>query len=114
MSGALLSFEVASEAERLRARAVTASAGRAAKTLVKEGRLRMTVAALRRGSSLGTHRTEGVSSVQLLRGRATAETGTASVPMRAGSVVVFDEGVEHSLTADSDCELLIVVAMAQA
>ena len=114
LSGSLLTFELGREAERLRTKAATARAGRAAKTLVKEGQLRATIVALRRGSSLGRHRTDGVSSVQLLRGRATAEMGTAFVPMRAGSIVVFDEGVEHSLTADSACEFLVMVAMARA
>jgi len=112
LSGLLLAFELGSEAERLRAKAATARAGRAAKTLVKEGQLRGTLVALRRGSSLGRHRTDGVSSVQLLRGRATAELGTVFYPMRAGSMVVFDQGVEHSLSADSDCEFLVIVAMA--
>jgi quercetin dioxygenase-like cupin family protein len=50
----------------------------------------------------------------VLRGRATAEVGAAYYPLRAGGVVVFDEGVAHSLSADGDCELLVVVAMAPA
>ena len=114
LSGATLSFDLAKEAMAVRQKAATARAGRAAKTLVKEGLLRITVVGLRQGSSLGTHTTEGVSSVQVLRGRATAEVGAAFTPLRTAGVVVFDEGVAHSLSADSDCELLIVVAMAHA
>lgn len=112
LSGAALSFSLPSEDAALRERASTASSGRAAKTLVKEGPLRVTLIALRRGAALGAHQVEGVVSVQVLRGRARVSAGGTLVDLPSSGLLVLDQEVAHTAEALADCALLVTVAMA--
>ena len=110
LSGPALSFDLRDEAATLRERAMHAASGRAAKTLVKEGKLRTTVVALRKGVRLQEHRMEGASSIHVLRGRVEVETPSGGVILAAGGMVAFAEATSHAVAAQADSELLITVA----
>ena len=62
LSGDILEFMLPAEEAALRERAAGAKAGRAAKTLVKEGALRLTLVALNKGIVLQAHQVEGASA----------------------------------------------------
>jgi quercetin dioxygenase-like cupin family protein len=111
LSGAALSISLADETRVLQTRAAASSAGRAAKTLVKDGPLRLTLVALRRGSSLKDHATEGAVSIQLLHGRAEVTAAGRQIALRPGGIAVLEPGVRHGARAGSDCALLVTVAM---
>lgn len=111
ISGAVLTPDLPVEAERLRDKAAEASNGRAAKTLVKEGQLRVTLVALKRGAALDTHSVEGTVSVHVVRGRCGLDAGGREAALSSGELIVIGQGVEHSLRARVDCVLLITVAM---
>lgn len=112
LSGAALSFSLSTEDAALRERAAAARSGRAAKTLVKEGRLRVTLIALRRGAALGAHQVEGVVSLQVLRGRARVSAEGKLVDLSSGGLLILDQEVTHTAEALADCALLVTVAMA--
>jgi quercetin dioxygenase-like cupin family protein len=112
VSGAALSFSLSTEDATLRERAGAARSGRVAKTLVKEGHLRVTLILLRRGAALGAHQVDGVVSLQVLRGRARVSAGGAIVDVSRGGLLVLDQGVTHTAEALVDCALLVTVAMA--
>jgi quercetin dioxygenase-like cupin family protein len=112
LSGAALSFSLSTEDAALRERAAAARSGRVAKTLVKEGRLRVTLIALRRGAALGAHQVDGVVSVQILRGRARVSAEGKLVDLSSGGLLVLDQEVTHTVEALADCALLVTVAMA--
>ena len=112
LSGAALSFSLATEDAALRERVTEARSGRVAKTLVKEGRLRVTLIALRRGAALGAHQVAGVVSVQVLRGRARVSAEGRIVELSRGGLLVLDQEVTHTAEALVDSALLVTVAMA--
>ena len=95
----------------MRARAHKGASGRAAKTLVKEGPLRIALVALRRGTMLKEHSVEGPFSVQVLRGRAHLAAGDDEFFLQRGALVAFPAGTPHSVEAQADCALLITVAV---
>ena len=111
LAGTMLTPDLPVEVERLRDRAAQAANGRAAKTLVKEGQVRVTLVALKRGSSLSSHHVDGVVSVQVLRGRCSLDAGGRQAAMGLGQLAVLGAGVEHSLEARADSVLLVTVAM---
>lgn len=107
----MLTFLLGGESSELQERAASSNAGRAAKTLVREGPIRITLVALRKGTALQPHQVTGPVSIQSLRGclRVTAEGGDVDVP--PGGLVALDTGVAHAARALDDCTLLITVAM---
>jgi quercetin dioxygenase-like cupin family protein len=111
LSGRALSFSLRAEQSALRERALAARSGRAAKTLVKEGALRATLIALRKGVELTSHRVEGGVSIHVLSGRASFSLDGADSTVASGGLLVLGPGVTHSAEALSNCVLLITVAM---
>ena len=99
LRGDTLAFLLPREGEALASRAESSASGRAAKTLVKEGPLRMTLVALKAGASLQQHQTAGPSSIQALSGMARVETPAGTTVLPPGGLVVLDAGVAHSVTA---------------
>ncbi|MHB8376311.1 MAG: cupin domain-containing protein [Dehalococcoidia bacterium] len=111
LSAAALSFALPAEEAPLRERALASSAGRAAKTLVKEGTLRITLIALRKGVVLRAHQVEGAASIHVVRGRARVSAAGTDSELSAGGIVVLQEQVPHTAAALTDCTLLVTVAM---
>lgn len=107
LRGPALAFRLDHEGKALGERARDAAAGRAGKTLAKEGALRITLVALRAGASLERHQVRGPASVQALSGSARVETAEAVIVVSAGGLLVLDAGVTHSVTALDDCTLLM-------
>lgn len=111
ISGQLLTFYLTAEEARLREQAAASKAGRAAKTLVKEGALRITQVALRKGTPLQSHQVAGPVSLQVQRGRLRLTTASGVLDLGSGELVALDAGVAHAAMALSDCALLITMAM---
>ena len=111
ISGRQLSFELHREDVALRGQAASSKTGRAGKTLVKEGTLRITQLALRKGSTLGSHQIAGAVSMQLLRGRLRITTSDGAVMLEPGGLVALGVGVPHDTEAMSDCVVLLTMAM---
>jgi len=111
ISGNVLTFDLKREHEGLMERARTAKAGRAAKTLVKEGPLRITLAALNRGVSLQEHQVAAAVSIQALRGRVSVEADAARSHVQPGQLLVLDAHIMHRVMAVTDCAILITTAM---
>ena len=111
LAGVALTFDLAKEDATLRAQAAAAKSGRAAKTLVKEGRLRVTLIALRKGTALGAHAVQGDVTIQVLRGA--LELRIDDRPLRAarGAAVALQAGVRHDARATRDAAILITAAM---
>jgi len=112
LAAPVLQVALSTEDAALRERAAAAASGRAAKTLVKEGPLRVTLVALRRGTALSEHAVAGAFSAQVLRGRARLSAAGETLSLQRGALATFDAGVPHTVEAISDCALLITFAMA--
>ena len=111
LAGRALTFLLGAEDETLREFAAAASSGRAGKTLVKQGPLRITLVALKKGAALPAHQVAGPVSIQTIRGclRLTTESGDLDIP--AGGLISLGAGVRHTARAHADCAILITFAM---
>lgn len=83
--------------------------GRSARTLVKEGPLRLTVIALAAGGSIPAHSAEGPVTIHLLEGDTVFDVAGEEYPLAAGDVLVLASGVQHSARSSAGCVLLLTV-----
>ena len=111
MSGEVLSFLLGAEDDTLREFAADSETGRSGKTLVKEGPLRITLVALKKGTVLPSHQVAGPVSIQTLRGclRLTTDRGDMDLPAR--TLIALGPGVAHTAKAHTDCAILLTLAM---
>ena len=83
--------------------------GRSARTLVKEGPLRLTLMAIAAGGNMPAHTTDGPVSIHLLEGDVTFTGAGESHTLSVGDVIVYARSVEHAATSTSGCLLLLTV-----
>src|ERR1041384_7590253 len=79
--------------------------GRSARTLVKEGPLRLTLMAVAPGGHIPPHTAEGPVSIHVIQGDASFTAANATHDLRAGDIVVFAASVEHAATSIDGCVL---------
>ena len=84
---------------------------RTAKTLVKEGPLRILVVALDTEGALEEHKVDGPFSVQCLLGRVNVRLGSDKKDLRTGDLLVVDAGVTHDVEAVEPSILLITITL---
>jgi quercetin dioxygenase-like cupin family protein len=83
--------------------------GRSARTLVKEGPLRLTLMAVAPHGTIPPHTADGPVSIQVVEGDVTFAAAGETHRLTAGEVIVFAASVEHSATSDAGCVLLLTV-----
>lgn len=83
--------------------------GRAARTLVKDGPLRLTIMAIAPGGELPSHRTDGPVTIHVLDGDIRVEAGGETHALGAGDVVVLAPGVPHSAGSTAGGRFLLTV-----
>lgn len=83
--------------------------GRTARTLVKEGALRLTLMALAPAGDLPAHDTDAPVSVHVIEGDAVFSAAGRDYALSAGDVIVFGAGVEHAARSASGCMMLLTV-----
>lgn len=90
-------------------RALVDQHGRSARTLVKEGLLRLTIIALSAGGDMPMHSTSGPVSVHMLQGDGVFSADGQDYPLGVGDVLVFAAGVAHAARSDQGCTFLLTV-----
>jgi quercetin dioxygenase-like cupin family protein len=113
LSGILLRYDLTAELGQLQAESEWQRGDRNAITLVKEGDLRMTLTALRRGGRLDAHRTDGYTSIQVMAGRLRV-VSTDTHDLESGELVVIGRGIVHEVLALEDAAFLLTIAMPEA
>lgn len=83
--------------------------GRTARTLVKDGPLRLTLIALASGGNMPTHRADGPVTIHLLEGDVVFDVQGQEYPLVPGEVLVLASGVQHGLRSSGGCVLLLTV-----
>lgn len=95
--------------ERLIDPALLARNGRTARTIVKEGPLRLTIIAIAAGGELPTHSTDGPVSIHVLEGEVTFEAVGCEYPLTSGELLVLAPGVPHSARSATGVLFLLTV-----
>jgi quercetin dioxygenase-like cupin family protein len=111
LAGAVVTLDLQEEEAKLWALATTAASGRAAKTLLKQGRIRLTLVALRRGAKLSTHQVEGDVTLHVLRGKFEVRTKQRNVRAAKAGLLALQAGLSHEALALRDSTVLITTAM---
>jgi quercetin dioxygenase-like cupin family protein len=111
LAGRVIVFDTATEEAKIRQQAAASKTGRAAKTLVKEGQLRVTLIGLRKGSALGAHQVEGELSIHVLRGALGIRGGGSDLRVPKGGIAVMHAGVRHDARALRDTVILLTTSM---
>jgi quercetin dioxygenase-like cupin family protein len=95
--------------ERLIDPSLLARHGRSARTLVKEGPLRLTIMGIAAGGVLPVHSTDDAVTVHLLDGEIEFSAAGQDYPLVAGDILVFAPGVEHSARSSKGGTFLLTV-----
>src|SRR5687767_7173063 len=82
----VLTFTLDTEDRALQERAAAASEGRAAKTLVEQGSLRITLIAMTQDTMLQPHHASGPISIQLVRGTLRVTTDDGDIDLVPGGL----------------------------
>ena len=83
--------------------------GRSARTLVKDGPLRLTLIALAAGGGMPSHHAEGPVTIHLLEGDVVLEAEGSRYALVPGEVLVLAAGVQHGVRSSGGCMLLLTV-----
>jgi quercetin dioxygenase-like cupin family protein len=89
--------------------ALLARSGRSARTLVKEGPLRLTLMALAPGGDLPGHHADGPVTIHVLEGAVRFRALGDEHALYPGDVLVFAAGVEHAAHSEAGCVFLLTV-----
>ena len=111
LAGEALHVQLAKEAEQLEASDILRATGHSARTLVKEGPLRITLIVLAPGGHIAAHRTEAPVSIQALQGALRLRVGQRAtlVELAAGELLMLGPGVEHDLSSETGGMVLLTV-----
>ena len=93
LAGKRLTFMLGAEDDTLREFAEDSKTGRAAKTLVKDGPLRITLVALKKGTVLPPHHVDGPISIQTIRGCLRLTTESGDMDVSEGNLIALGPGV---------------------
>jgi len=110
LSGLALSFDVADALASLKQEASWQHGDRNARTLAKEGGLRIVLTALRAGAGLDEHRTEGQVSIQVLAGHVRVQLPGQAVDLPNGRLLVLASAVPHQVEAIEESAFLLTIA----
>ena len=110
MAGSYLEFDLARELDQLHREGGWRS-GRNAKTLVKDDGLRIVLIALKAGSRIPTHETDGQISIQTVVGRIRVRAQGRTFELSSGGLLALDHGLPHDVEAVEDSAFLLTIAL---
>jgi quercetin dioxygenase-like cupin family protein len=114
ISGEVLSLDLEEESTAILDAARSAGIGHAAKTLVKDGPLRLVILGFTAGSALREHDTDGPVSIHALSGGVDVSIEERSERLEPGKALVINASISHSVVANEEAVLLLTIARPQA
>ena len=104
-----LEFDITRELQQLQLEPGWQS-GQNAKTLVKYDGLRIVLIALKAGSRIPKHHTEGQISIQTIVGHIQVRADGRSFELRPGGLLALDQGSPHDVEALEESAFLLTIA----
>ncbi len=111
LSGDVLVFDLAEESARTADPAAAGRKGPAARTLIKDGPMRVTLVVLARGASIAEHQAEGPITIRPISGRVRVTCGGAEHELGPDDLLSARAGMRHSVSCDDGASFLLTVAM---
>lgn len=110
LSGEALRFDLDEEARRAADPESLRRAGRSARTLLKDGPLRITLVVLAPGGSMPQHHTEGPITIHGLRGDLHVIVEGTEYELGVGDLLSIGVDVPHSVRSEDGAAFLLTVA----
>ncbi len=109
MAAPYLEFDIARELHQLHGEAGWAS-GHNARTLAKYDGLRIVLIALKAGSKIPQHQTEGHVSIHTVAGHIQVRSQGRTFELRSGGLLALDQGLPHDVEAIEESAFLLTIA----
>ena len=111
LSGDVLVFDLASERQQSADRDILERSGRNARTLIKDGALRVTLVVLAPGGELAEHHAEGPITIQPIDGRIRFMVQGATHEIGPGEMLSAGAGIRHTVSSEDGAAFLLTVAL---
>jgi quercetin dioxygenase-like cupin family protein len=112
LAGDTMVFDLAGETRTARSARVDGDSRRTARTLLKDGPLRMTLIVLDAGAEMAEHAAAGPITVQPIEGTIRFRAGADDEHvLRPGQVLSARAGVRHSVSSDDGAAFLLTVVI---
>jgi len=110
LSGDILVFDIEEERERAADPELIRRSGRNARTLLKDGPLRVTLVVLGSGGELAEHEAPGPITVQVLEGRIRFGVDDGEHELGPGQLLAAGPGVRHRVISEDGAAFLLTVS----
>ena len=111
LSGDALMLDFNQQSAAILDEARQSNVSRAARTLIKDGPLRITTVGFADGGALKEHKAAGPVAIQVLQGEVEIATDGSGQPLTAGQTLVFGANIEHSVVAHKPSVILVTIAI---
>jgi len=112
LHGDVLRFDLAAERGRVNDPALLERHGRNARTLLKEGPLRVTLVTVRAGGQIAAHHAAGPITVHVLDGDIRFRVAGQEHRLTPGDLLAVATGLEHDVASDAGGTFLLTVVHA--
>jgi quercetin dioxygenase-like cupin family protein len=112
LSGDVLVFDLEEERERVASPSASEQRVHKARTLLKDGPLRVTLVALAPGGVIPEHQADGPITVQPLEGRVRFTAGGRVYDVGPGQLLSAGSGVRHAVASAGGAAFLLTVVKA--
>jgi len=109
MDAPYLEFDLARELDQLRGEREWES-GHNSKTLVKYDTLRVVLIAMKAGTRVPEHQTDGRISIQAIRGHVMVRASGRTFDLPAGGLLALEQGLRHDVEAREDSAVILTIA----
>lgn len=110
ITGKQLTFDFTGQIDSLRQDESFVRSGRAGRTLVKEGPLRLILTLIAKGVDIGTHHAVSPMTLIPLRGRLRYRVGDERFEIGEGEILYFGPGHAQDIQALEETALLLTIA----
>lgn len=112
MDAQLVALNLSSLIKQLKSEKAWKKSDRNSITVFKSAGISTVLTALHKGTEMAKHTTEGMISVQILKGKCTFKTTAQSVKLERGSLLELKAGIPHSLEAKKTTIFLLTITFA--